>query len=75
MIGKTYGKLTALAYKGDTPIGTFIDPKFRYTSNVKEAFTNQLEIQKTQGDLTNYPHSMQLTKVCDIKISQVLIAL
>jgi len=62
MFGKTYGKITDLANTEQTQIGNVIDDNFRYTSSMKEAYINQLEIGKNQLDLTNYPYSMQLTK-------------
>jgi len=62
MFGKTYGKITSIAKNEEMPIGNSINPEARYNSSMKEAFVNQLEIWRTQNDLTNYPHSMQMTK-------------
>lgn len=62
MFGKTYGKITSIAKNETMPIGNFIGSDIRYKSSMKEAYINQLELWRTQNDLTNFPHSMQLTK-------------
>jgi len=62
MFGKTYGKITSIAKNEEMPIGNFINSDTRYQSSMKEAYINQLDLWRTQNDLTNYPYSMQLTK-------------